>query len=83
RLVKCKQCGQLYLKEFYETIDWIDGEDPQYLTYIPVENQQEAEVINKVGLWEFQTFSPRMNRDYPKGKPKKIYWIGRIRFETA
>lgn len=83
RLVKCKQCGQLYLKEFYETIDWVDGEDPQYLTYIPVESQQEAEAINQVGLWEFQTFSPRINRDWPKGKPRKIYWIGRIRSETA
>lgn len=77
RLVRCKQCGQLYLKEFFEEIDWIDGDDPQYVTYIPVRDEQEAESINKVGVWEFQTFSPRMNRDYPKGKPKKTYWIGR------
>ncbi len=77
RLFKCKQCGQLYLKEFYEEIDWVDGDDPQYLTYIPVENQKEAETINQVDLWEFQTFSPRINRDWPKGKPKTIRWIGR------
>jgi hypothetical protein len=77
RLIKCKQCNQLYLKEFYEEIDWIDGEDPQYLTYIPVESQEEADAINQVGLWEFQTFSPRINRDWPKSKPKTIRWIGR------
>ena len=77
RLIKCKQCGQLYLKEFYEEIDWVDGEDPQYLTFIPVRSKEDAEEINKVGLWELQTFSPRINRDYPKGKPKRIYWVGK------
>ncbi len=77
RLIKCKQCGQLYLKEFYEETDWVDGEDPQYVTYIPVESQKEAEAINQVGLWEFQSFSPRINRDWPKDKPKKIYWVGK------
>jgi|GEM_PF-881379 len=77
RLIKCKQCDQLYLKEFYEEIDWVDGEDPQYLTYIPVESQKEAEIINQVDLWEFQAFSPRINRDWPKGKQKTIRWIGR------
>lgn len=77
RLVRCKKCTQLYIKEFYEEIDWIDGEDPQYITYIPVINEKEAEIINEVDLWEFQTFSPRLNRDYPKGKPRKIYWMGK------
>lgn len=77
RLVKCKQCEQLYIKEFYEKIDWVDGEDSQYVTYIPVKNAEEAETISKVGLWEFQTFSPRINRDWPKGKPRRIYWIGK------
>ncbi len=77
RLVRCKECGQLYLKEFFEEIDWVDGDDPQYVTYIPVRDEREAEEIDKVGIWEFQTFSPRINRDYPKGKPKKNYWIGR------
>jgi hypothetical protein len=77
RLITCKQCSQLYLKEFYEEIDWLAGEDPQYITYIPVMNEKEAEIIAGVDLWEFQTFSPRLNRDYPKGKPRKIYWIGK------
>ena len=36
-LLKCRECGQLYFFEFYERIDWEDGNDPQYLTYIPVE----------------------------------------------
>lgn len=82
RVITCKQCGQLYLKEFYEEIDWVDGEDPQYVTYIPISGIEEAEMINRVGLWEFQTFSPRINRNWPKDKPRKIYWIGRVRPEA-
>jgi hypothetical protein len=77
RLIKCKECNQLYVREFYEEIDWIDGEDPQYMTYIPVRNEKEAELIAGVDLYEFQTFSPRINRDWPKGAERKTYWIGR------
>jgi hypothetical protein len=77
RLVKCKDCGQLYLKEFYEEIDWIDGEDPQYSTFIPVRNEEEAEIISKVNLFEFQTFYPSLKSDYPKEGPKRTYWVGK------
>lgn len=77
RLVQCTRCGLLYIKEFYEETDWIDGEDPQYETYIPLASAHEAEAINKADLLEFQTFSPRINRDWPKGKPRRIYWVGK------
>lgn len=77
RLLKCLECGQLYIKEFYEEIDWIDGEDPQYVTFIPVRNKEEAEIISKVDLFEFQCFSPRINSDWPKGGEIKTGWIGR------
>jgi hypothetical protein len=34
RLLRCKECGQIYFYEFREEIDWLHGEDPQYRTYI-------------------------------------------------
>lgn len=77
RLIKCKDCGQLYLREFYEEIDWIDGEDPQYMTYIPVKSKKEAKAINQAGLFEFQTFFPKINMNWPKDKPRTIRWLGR------
>ena len=77
RLVKCRECGQLYLKEFYEKIDWVDGDDPQYLTFIPVRSKEEAEKINRADLWEIQNFLPKLNVDCPKGGPVQIYWRGR------
>jgi hypothetical protein len=36
RLLRCKDCNQLYFYEFREETDWINGEDPQYRTYIAV-----------------------------------------------
>jgi (p)ppGpp synthase/HD superfamily hydrolase len=77
KLVRCKDCGQLYLKEFFEEIDWVDGEDPQYITYVPVMSMEDAEEVNKARVWELQKFSPRLNSDYPKDKPKLIHWVGK------
>jgi hypothetical protein len=76
-LVKCRECSQLYLKEFYEEIDWIEGDNPQHITYIPVRSSGEAELINHVGLYQFQNFNPCIKIDRPKGGPKKIYWRGK------
>ena len=46
-LLKCKECGQLYFAEFYEEIDWEDGDDPQYWTYVPVETGGEIEMLKR------------------------------------
>jgi hypothetical protein len=45
-LLKCRDCGQLYFFEFLEQVDFDDGEDPQWSTWIPVATENEAEVIN-------------------------------------
>jgi hypothetical protein len=36
RLLRCKDCGQRYFYEFREEMDFLNGEDPQYRTYIAV-----------------------------------------------
>jgi hypothetical protein len=46
-LLKREECGQLYCFEFYEEIDWEDGNDPQYSTYIPVETGAEIQILRK------------------------------------
>lgn len=77
RLVKCKQCDQLYLKEFYEEIDWADGEDPQYVTYVPVKDRAEAEQILQEGRESLQSCTPSLHCDWPKNEDKKIFWTGK------
>jgi hypothetical protein len=75
-LLKCRECGQLYFFEFHETIDWEDGDDPQYSTYIPVENHAEIEALKQTGPSGLLQFSPRLQRDFPKGaKAPAVHWV--------
>jgi hypothetical protein len=76
RLMKCKECGQLYFKEFYEEIDWIDGDDPQYSTYIPVETKEEIDMLKKTSIFELLQYYPRIQDDFPKGvKEATVRWV--------
>jgi hypothetical protein len=77
-LLKCRECGQLYFYEFYEEIDWVDGEDPQYVTYIPVETEAEIEVLKKCTPIELCGYFPRLQRDFAKGaKEPTVRWVGK------
>lgn len=73
RLLKCKDCGQLYFYEFYEEIDWKEGNDPQYRTWIPVEDIGSADSINALSVFELLKF-PSIRCDWPSNqKAMKIY----------
>lgn len=65
-LLKCKDCGQLYFFEFYEEVDWVDGQDPQYTTWIPVESEEKSDEMNKLSPLEILQFFPRIQKDFPK-----------------
>ena len=44
---KCKTCGQLFFFEFLEFVDWANGDDPQYLTWVPIKTMEEGRKIAK------------------------------------
>ena len=44
---RCKICGQLFLFEFLEFVDWVNGNDPQYCTWVPIKTIEEGEKITK------------------------------------
>jgi hypothetical protein len=74
-LLKCEECGQLYCFEFYEEIDWEDGNDPQYSTYIPVETGAEIQILRKASPLKLLEHLPQLRRDFPKdAKSPKTYW---------
>lgn len=63
-LLRCKRCGQLYYYEFYEVIDWEEGDDKQYCTYIPVENDRGLiDTLNKKSSLELLGVSPKLQWD--------------------
>ena len=77
-LLKCRECGQLYFYEFYEEVDWEDGDDPQCSTYIPVETDDEIKTLKTTSPIGLSDFSPRLQRDFPKGAEKPtVHWVGK------
>jgi hypothetical protein len=43
-LYRCKQCGQPYLEQFHEIIDWSGGNDDIWIRWIPLTPEEVAEV---------------------------------------
>lgn len=39
-LMSCKLCGQKYFYEYKDEVDYENGNDPYYLTYIPIGSDQ-------------------------------------------
>jgi len=75
-LLKCRECGHLYFFEFYEWIDWEHGNDPQYSTYLPVDSDEEIEILKKTTQIELLKFFPRLQRDFPEDSEKpKVRWF--------
>ena len=75
-LKRCKKCGQLYFYEFKEFIDWKEGNDAQYRTYIPVEQKEDAEKLSNESGFSILTY-PSIRIDYPSNakKPSKPYYF--------
>jgi hypothetical protein len=77
-LLKCRECGQLYFFEFYEWVDWENGNDPQYSKYIPVSNLDDAEMLKNAEPHDLLRFSPSLNIDFPKdAEVATMYWSGK------
>ena len=75
-LRKCRFCGQLYFHEFLDWVDWVNGDDPQFQTYIPVASREEIGPLLQADEFALQSFSPRLLADYPKEPgPFRIQWI--------
>jgi len=78
KLLRCNECGHLYFREFYEEIDWQEGKDAQYWTWIPVDDQESAENLSKLSVMKLLMY-PSIRYDYPKGAdiPRGPAWHSR------
>jgi hypothetical protein len=59
-LFKCRECGQLYFYEYYEHVDFGDGNDREYLTYIPVEAPEDIAAMKEGTVFDLMRFFPRL-----------------------
>jgi hypothetical protein len=62
-LFRCPECGQLYFYEFYEWVDWQEGNDKQYVTYFPVEGAADLEELKAESEFGLMRFYPRLHWD--------------------
>jgi len=78
RLMKCKECGQLYFKEFYETTDYIGGNDPQYVTLVPVYSKEDIEKLKATSMFDLLKFRPHISSNFPSDADRpSVCWVGR------
>jgi hypothetical protein len=77
---RCRDCGQRYLCIFTERIDWIDGEDPQYRTRLPITADETdtlvdlGEALSGDALNALGAGRRSLCDDFPKGSPRRAFW---------
>ena len=81
KVVSCSQCDQCFLYVFAEKIDWVDGEDPQYWTLLPLTAAEAASLVDQrdcLAEWKLHSLGTDrrcLRRDYLKGADPKTYWV--------
>ncbi len=83
----CAECSQHFLSVFVESVDWADGDDPQYWSTMPVRMEESIQlVVLPVAklltmLGELGADRPALHRDAPKGAPVTVSWRNGFRLE--
>lgn len=72
RLLRCKDCDQLYMYEYYEWIDWIAGDDPSMCLFLPVESEEEARRVATLPTADLLRLEPHVRGDWPE---RTIRWV--------
>jgi hypothetical protein len=76
----CRSCSQRFVSIFTEMVDWVDGDDPQYWTLVPVTAAEAAKLaeqgssVTEMELNAFGRGRRRLRHDHPKGVPARSYW---------
>jgi hypothetical protein len=76
----CPLCSQRFVSVFTETIDWVDGEDPQYWTLMPITGAEAADLVrqqaslNETILNALGPGRRSLGRDFPKGDARRVFW---------
>lgn len=79
-LIQCKLCDQLFLTIFCETIDWVDGDDPQTWSYTMVTEEEANQVrdlgdsIDDLSIMKLSLPGKTLWRSFPKGEQISLKW---------
>jgi hypothetical protein len=76
----CPRCTQSFLSVFTETVDWEDGDDPQFWTLMPITSAEVADLIGRGGSLteaDLRSLGPGrrcLRRDHPKASTPISRW---------
>ena len=76
----CARCDQRYVSIFTETIDWGEGNDPQYWTLMPITGAeaegliQQGASLDETSLNALGRERRSLRRDHPKDEPPRVFW---------
>lgn len=79
-ILACPECSQRFASIFTETIDWADGDDPQYWTLMPISAGEDADLVRQQASLkesDLNGLGPgrrSLRRDFPKGAAQRVYW---------
>ncbi len=79
-ILACPDCGQRFVSIFAETIDWVDGDDPQFWSLLPISGAEALDLVlqgyalTEAGLSALGRGRRCLRLDHPKGTAPHIYW---------
>jgi hypothetical protein len=86
-ILTCASCAQRFISIFTEKIDWVDGEDPQYWTVMPLTQQEAVDLgcrrdsLSEAELMSLARDRQSLQRDFPKGADKpSVFWATGVWF---
>jgi hypothetical protein len=83
-ILRCPECRQAFLSVFMESIDWADGDDPQYLSVMPLEDLELKHLTSTpVSMHDLKSMAPdrrSLFRASPKGVVQSNSWASGIVF---
>jgi hypothetical protein len=78
-VLACPSCGQHFVSVFTETIDWQDGDDPQYWSLLPLTAGESRRLVDgpEPDNATLQSLGPSrrcLNLSHPKGQAARTSW---------
>jgi len=75
----CPSCQQQFVSVFAETIDWADGDDPQFWCLLPIMPAETKMLLGTGGelITQLNSLAPERRslcRDAPKAEAPTCYW---------
>jgi hypothetical protein len=80
RILGCPACGQRFLSVFTEEVDWVDSDDSQYWSPLPITLVEAVDLAQRGGeqaALAVNSLAPGrrcLQRSYPKGGEARVYW---------